>query len=130
MIIGLVNSFQRFGKPAEKTELHGSAAMQYAMLHRMLETELSLSPTHRRSDLIPAVRQEMDRLLTQSPPIPQTIIEAYNKEFPNVQCKPDVCGALSVKSPEVSMTVLGGNNTLSRFSSLVGRIRGVSTEGH
>ena len=95
VIIGLINSFQRFGKAAEKTELHASAAMQYAMLYRLIETELNLSEHHQRDDLVMTVRQEMDRLLSQSPTVPQKIVDDFNKEFPNVQNRPDVCNGLS-----------------------------------
>ncbi len=94
VIIGLINSFQRFGKAAEKTELHASAAMQYSMLYRLIETEIGLSDEHRRNDLVGTVRQEMDRLLSQSPSIPQRIIDAYNEKFPDAKNKPDVCNGL------------------------------------
>jgi len=95
VIIGLLNSFQRFGKPAEKTELHQSAAMQYAMLYRTLETELSLTEEHKNPDLIKMVRAEMDRLLALSPPIPGIIVKSYNVTFPNAKYKPDVCNGMS-----------------------------------
>ena len=94
VIIGLINSFQRFGKAAEKTELHASAAMQYAMLYRLIETELNLESEHRRNDLVQTVRQEMDRLLSQSPAVPQKIVDQFNKQFPNLENKPDVCNGL------------------------------------
>lgn len=100
VIIGLINSFQRFGKAAEKTELHASAAMQYAMLYRLIETELNLSDNHQRDELVMTVRQEMDRLLSQSPSIPQKIVDEYNRIFPDVKDRPDVCnglGAVSIK---------------------------------
>lgn len=94
VIIGLINSFQRFGKAAEKTELHASAAMQYAMLYRLIETEMNLSEHHQRDELVITVRQEMDRLLSQSPSIPQKIVDQYNKTFPDAINKPDVCNGL------------------------------------
>ncbi len=94
VIIGLINSFMRFGKAAEKTELHASAAMQYAMLYRLIETELNLSDDHRRNDLVVTVRQEMDRLLSQSPSIPQKIVDDFNVAFPDCVNKPDVCNGL------------------------------------
>lgn len=99
VIIGLINSFQRFGKPAEKTEMHGSAAMQYAMLQRLIETELSLAPEHRKSDLIPHVRQEMDRLLTLSPSVPNCIVDKFMKTFPDAEHVPDVCNQLKTVTP-------------------------------
>ena len=94
VIIGLINSFQRFGKAAEKTELHASAAMQYAMLYRLIETELNLSEHHQRDELVMTVRQEMDRLLSQSPSIPQKIVDEFNATFPTTIHKPDVCNGL------------------------------------
>jgi hypothetical protein len=94
VIIGLINSFQRFGKAAEKTELHASAAMQYAMLYRLIETELNLSEHHQRDELVITVRQEMDRLLSQSPSVPQKIVDEYNQKFPDVKNRPDVCNGL------------------------------------
>lgn len=96
VVIGLINSFQRFGKAAEKTELHASAAMQYSMLYRLIETELNLSEEHRRNDLVMTVRQEMDRLLSQSPSIPQKIIDEFNNTFPDLENKPDICNGLSI----------------------------------
>lgn len=100
VIIGLLNSFQRFGKAAEKTELHASAAMQYAMLYRLIETELNLEAEHRRNDLVQTVRQEMDRLLSQSPAVPQKIVDQFNKQFPNLENKPDVCNGLGTPTEE------------------------------
>ena len=101
VIIGLINSFQRFGKAAEKTELHASAAMQYAMLYRLIETEVNLSDDHRRNDLVSTVRQEMDRLLSQSPSVPQKIVDQFNAAFPDAENKPDVCNGLG--QPTVSL---------------------------
>ena len=100
VIIGLINSFMRFGKAAEKTELHASAAMQYAMLYRLIETELNLSDEHKRNDLVVTVRQEMDRLLSQSPSIPQKIVDEFNRIFPDMVNKPDVCNGLGGYSPK------------------------------
>jgi len=118
VVIGLINSVQRFGKPAEKTELHASAAMQYAMLYRLLETEISLSDKHRRSDLIATVRTEMDRLLAQSPMIPQKIVDAYNTEFPHVESKPDICNGM-VGEKNFNQTPPGTPSLSTRITNLV-----------
>lgn len=120
VIIGLINSFQRFGKAAEKTELHASAAMQYAMLYRLIETEISLSDEHRRNDLVVTVRQEMDRLLSQSPAVPQKIVDMFNDKFPNVINKPDVCNGLSTQKqmPSEAIIQMLSPNTPKRSISL------------
>jgi hypothetical protein len=113
VIIGLINSFMRFGKAAEKTELHASAAMQYAMLYRLIETELNLSDEHKRNDLVVTVRQEMDRLLSQSPSIPQKIVDEFNRTFPDMMNKPDVCNGLGGYSPEQQKSL--PSELLARF---------------
>lgn len=95
VVISLLNSFQRFTKAAEKTELHASAAMQYAMVYRFVDTELQLSDKHQRQDLIQYVRQEIDRLLSQSPAIPVKVIRKYNMQFPDAKHKPDICSGVS-----------------------------------
>ncbi len=96
VVISLLNSYQRFTKAAEQTELHGSVAMQYGMLHRLLDTELRLSEQHQRTDLIPFARQEMDRLFAHSPSIPEQIINKYMKEYPNAKSKPELCDEISI----------------------------------
>jgi hypothetical protein len=116
VIIGLINSFQRFGKAAEKTELHGSAAMQYAMLYRLLETEINLTDEHRRNDLVSTVRQEMDRLLAQSPSIPQKIVKEYNETFPGMVNKPDVCNGLG---GEIENVDGGSPSRMKRLANLL-----------
>jgi hypothetical protein len=96
VVISLLNSYQRFTKAAEQTELHGSVAMQYGMLHRLLDTELRLSEQHQRTDLIPFARQEMDRLFAHSPSIPEQIINKYMREYPNARSKPELCDEISI----------------------------------
>ena len=96
VIIGLLNSYQRFTKAAEQTELHGSVAMQYGMLYRLLDTELRLSEEHQRTDLIPFARQEMDRLFAHSSSLPDKIISKYLAEFPNAKSKPELCDEISI----------------------------------
>lgn len=103
MLLGILSSFQRFGKAAEKTELHASAALQYAMLYRSIETELSLNPERRTPNFIMNVLQDMDRLLAQSPQVPQKIVDAFNELYPSLPYKPDVCNGMG--SPTISKLV-------------------------
>lgn len=118
VIISLLNSFQRFTKAAEKTELHASAAMQYAMIYRFIDTELQLSPKHQRRDLIQYVRQEFDRLLSQSPVVSHTIIKRYNRLFAHVEHKPDVCTGISTPSDTPNTPKRANINSLLESRSL------------
>lgn len=94
MILGVLSSFQRFGKAAEKTELHASAALQYAMLYRSIETELSLNKERRTANFIMNVLQDMDRLLAQSPSVPQKIVDQFNDMYAHLPYKPDICNGM------------------------------------
>lgn len=121
VIISLLNSVQRFTKAAEKTELHASAAMQYAMIYRFIDTELQLSDKHQRQDLIQYVRQEIDRLLSQSPLVPDKIIKRFNATFPETKHKPDVCAGISTPvtltppgSPVAGLQGVGSSSNLER----------------
>ena len=127
VVISLLNSFQRFTKAAEKTELHASAAMQYAMIYRFIDTELQLSPKHQRRDLIQYVRQEFDRLLSQSPVVTHRVIKRYNKLFPKVQHKPDVCTGISTPTSDSPTTpVTPETFQVSKFEELYNQTRGQS----
>ncbi len=119
VVIGLINSFQRFGKAAEKCEMHSSATMGYAMVYRFLDTELKLSDHHRRDDLIMYTRQEIDRLATTSPDIPECVIREFNRLFPDLPNKPDVCGALA----EPSTPKIPRMESLLKESSAVGDLK-------
>jgi hypothetical protein len=131
VIISLLNSVQRFTKAAEKTELHASAAMQYAMIYRFIDTELQLSDKHQRQDLIQYVRQEIDRLLSQSPLVSDKIVKRFIMTFPDTKHKPDVCAGISTPttatppgSPIIGLREVGSS------SSLVPRYEGIYNQMH
>jgi hypothetical protein len=131
VIISLLNSVQRFTKAAEKTELHASAAMQYAMIYRFIDTELQLSDKHQRQDLIQYVRQEIDRLLSQSPLVPDKIIKNFNISFPDTKHKPDVCAGISTPttvsppgSPTAGLREVGSSSSLEpRYEAVYNQMR-------
>lgn len=120
VVIGLLNSFQRFGKAAEKTEMHGSVAMQYGMLFRLLDTELRLSEQHQRADLIPFARQEMDRLFGHAPNVPQCILDKYDKMFGNVVNKPELCDTMSNNVVETPRTIVEQQQMFANQPFMVG----------
>lgn len=129
VIISLLNSVQRFTKAAEKTELHASAAMQYAMIYRFIDTELQLSDKHQRQDLIQYVRQEIDRLLSQSPLVPDKIVKRFNDTFPYTKHKPDVCAGIStpvtISPPGSPRTPVEGtdSNLARRYEGVYNQMR-------
>jgi hypothetical protein len=60
--------------------------------------ELSLDTKHRVRvvEFVMKCREDYDRLLDDSPDIPAETIQAFLKQFPDKENKPDVCNGLSV----------------------------------
>ena len=110
MIIGCVNLFagvlstlQNFFRLAEKASDHRSASIAWGKYHRLIFAELSLARSKRRSvkECLKQFKQEYDRLLDQTPPIPSTIIESFVQDIakhPQLLL-PEECGHILHTSP-------------------------------
>jgi len=105
LVIGAVSIFAgimqtlsgTFGFP-QLSEGHRVASISWGKLQRKVAVELKLAPEDRIDSMnfIDMVRQEMDRLIEQSPPIPEIIIGRFDKEFdrdPSLK-QPDICGGI------------------------------------
>jgi len=83
---------------AQLSEGHRVAGVSWGKLQRKIAVELQLHPHDRMDpmDFLNLSRQELDRLIEQSPAIPESIIKAFDKEFDrDVKLKqPDVCGGI------------------------------------
>ena len=84
LLAGLITTVGQFLKISELTEGHRVAAIGFAKLSRSIRTTLSL-PTLERPDgghqFVEACRQEYDRLIEQSPFLPQNIITSFARRF-------------------------------------------------
>jgi hypothetical protein len=83
---------------AQLSEGHRVASISWGKLQRRMAVELQLSPDDRMDCMgfIDLARQEMDRLIEQSPSIPEIIIKRFDTEFdkqPNLK-QPDICGGI------------------------------------
>lgn len=81
---------------ASGSEAHKSAAILWGKFQRLIAIELSLHPNERNDcmQFLKTCRTELDRLIEQSPTIPDNIIQACRKEFamyPKVR-KPEIVG--------------------------------------
>ena len=95
LIAGIIATIMQFLKINELMESHRSASQLYGKLSRKIRLELNLSLVNRSmdgSDMVHDCQQEMDRLIEQSPPIPKSILTAFDKEFPgdDVFTKPEI----------------------------------------
>ena len=96
IIAGVLTTLGNFLRYAQLDEAHRVSAVQWGKFQRQLTVELSLHPNDRNDsmDFIKVCRAELDRLIEQSPQIPDSIIEQFQEMFgDNVALeKPDIAG--------------------------------------
>ncbi|RZD41021.1 MAG: hypothetical protein CXT73_05730 [Methanobacteriota archaeon] len=82
---GLITTVSQFLRVSELLEGHRAASLAYSKFARNLSVELSLPIKERTSDgsiFITNCRVELDRLIEQSPDIPEDIIASFIRRFP------------------------------------------------
>ena len=82
---GLITTVSQFLRVSELLEGHRAASLAYSKFARNISVELSLPVKERTEDgsvFISNCRVELDRLIEQSPDIPEDIIAAFIKRFP------------------------------------------------
>lgn len=95
IITAIMTTVMQFLKINELMEGHRAASIQYGKLSRSIRLELSL-PLEERSqhgtEMVEHCRAEYDRLIEQSPPIPLSVIQAFERAFPDdsVLFKPEI----------------------------------------
>jgi len=98
LITGVISTVSNFLKYAQAEEAHRISSIQWSKLKRTIETELSLNPNERQNPgaFIKSTKAELDRLMEQSPIIPQDIIDRFIKTFRKIKNvkMPEVCNKL------------------------------------
>lgn len=82
---GLITTIAQFLKVSELLEGHRAASLAYSKFSRNISVELSLPIKERTDDgsnFINNCRTELDRLIEQSPNIPEALIKQFMKRFP------------------------------------------------
>lgn len=82
---GLITTVGQFLRVSELLEGHRAASLAYSKFARNISVELSLPVKERTDDgsiFITNCRVELDRLIEQSPDIPEDIISYFVKRFP------------------------------------------------
>lgn len=98
LITGVISTVANFLGYAQAEEAHRISAIQWSKFRRTIETELSLHPDERQApnEFIKHSRAELDRLMEQSPIIPQDVISKFIKTFRKVKNvkMPEICNKL------------------------------------
>lgn len=92
ILSGVLSNFQEMFTFKEEAEKHRIAALRFLSFFREISCELSLDPKFRSAsmDYITLKRFEFDKILEQSPDIPEEIIIEFNNNFRTVSIhKPD-----------------------------------------
>jgi hypothetical protein len=97
LIAGLITTLGNFLRFAQNMESHRVASVSWGKFQRSIAVELALSPNERQDslDFLKICRAELDRLIEQSPAIPEKIIHDFEGQFADTQIKkPDICNHL------------------------------------
>lgn len=120
LIAGILTTLGNFLRYAQLMESHRVAGIAWGKFQRQIAVELSLHPNDRLDsmDFIKICRAELDRLIEQSPAIPDSIIDQFTREFKNLpQLKrPDIAHGIehteAFKASNERMKVLAGEASL------------------
>jgi hypothetical protein len=98
---GLITTVAQFLRVSELLEGHRAASIAYSKFSRNISVELSL-PREDRSvggtDFVNASRNELDRLIEQSPNIPIEIIREFGEKFKDTSfMKPEILNITAVE---------------------------------
>jgi len=95
---GILTTVGNFLRYAQNSESHRVAGVGWGKLHRQITVELAIHPDDREDSMtfLQVCRQDLDRLVEQSPAIPDQVINAFEREFSDVSglYRPDICHGL------------------------------------
>ena len=83
ILTGIISTLANFLRYAQGSEAHAGAAISWAKFSRLISIELALHPNERMEAFafLKMFRIELDRLIEQSPPIPEETVRKFKIEF-------------------------------------------------
>ena len=95
---GILTTLGNFLRFAQGSESHRVAGIAWGKFQRQIAVELAIAPKDRIDcmDFLKICRAELDRLIEQSPPVPDDVIKAFKDEFedkPTIK-KPEICDGM------------------------------------
>jgi len=98
LIAGLLTTIGNYLRYAQLEESHRVASIAWGKFQRLIAVELALKPDDRIDslDFLKICRADLDRLIEQSPPVPQETIDLFAELFGSITDlkRPDICGDL------------------------------------
>ena len=121
ILAGILTTVYQYLKISELNESNRVAYLSWGKFYRNVKTELSKHPLDRMrpKELLKLSKNEYDRLVEISPPIPQKIIDSFNtkinKETSDNLRKPEVCDIITA-TRSYEMTDLERNELRTFFN--------------
>jgi hypothetical protein len=99
IMAGILTTLGNFFQYAQKSESNRVAGIAWGKFQRLVAVELAINPNDRieAMDFLKICRQDLDRLIEQSPPISDDVIKMFEDEFksvPNLKM-PDICHGIA-----------------------------------
>ena len=121
LITAIATTIMQFLKINELMEGHRVASVQYGKVSRTIRLELTLPLSERTlngTNMIENMRTEYDRLIEQSPNVPQKMIDAFDREFPddNEFFKPEIMHI----QPITPFKAIQENKVITKLKDAVG----------
>ena len=95
---GILTTLGNFLRFAQGSEAHRVAGIAWGKFQRQIAVELAIAPNDRLDcmDFLKICRAELDRLIEQSPPIPDDVIAEFKREFEDKKevKKPEICDGM------------------------------------
>jgi hypothetical protein len=98
LITGIIQTLMNFYGYAKNSEAHRVASISWGKFNRLLCIEMSLHPDERMDafNFLKLFRVELDRLIEQSPTIPDQVIDEFKSVFKCAELvKPEIVGILN-----------------------------------
>jgi hypothetical protein len=98
LIAGIITTLGNFLRYAQGSEAHRVSSIAWGKFNRLITVELRLNPNERMDSMsfLKVCRIELDRLIEQSPPIPDDVIAAFRREFGT---------SIDVKKPDIAAPI-------------------------
>ncbi len=98
IVAGVISTISQFLKVSELNEAHRVAALSWGKFYRSVKTEITRHPLDRTCPtiLINTNKEEFDRLVEISPPLPKKVVAEFNRKFKRLTdlTKPEICDSL------------------------------------
>ena len=99
LLAGLLTTLGNFFRFAQLSEAHRVASIAWGKFQRQISVELRIHPNERidSMDFLKICRTEIDRLIEQSPPIPNIALKEFEDKFGHINDikKPEICNQLT-----------------------------------